>query len=391
MKKIFIAIAFFAITMVGYSQGKFATSLTNTGNVITFKVKPIGGNLTTGISTMEFFVRYPVATQPFTYGPVTVNTTNFPGMTGTGAPASGSWEIERNNAAYALPGFNVDHFIYTAPAPSTLGTQVYTNNVEYDVISVPLVGPTATVNLQFVHQDTEEKYYLAITSQVGGDLRPPSFTNYFFPTTTTLAGPPGSTLYVMDLLNVPVPVKFNGFTAVKRDNDGLLTWAVENESPVTDRYEIERSFNGLDFSKFATVAPKNNGLTANTYNLTDANLSNLRTSSGIIYYRIKQIDKDAKFVYSEIRSIRLDSKGFAVGVYPNPVKDVAVVSIDLVDNEAVSLLIIDAAGKQVQQIQIQGVRGLNVKRVNMGTFASGTYQFKVRTTADVKTISVVKE
>jgi hypothetical protein len=388
MKKYYIAIAFLAASLGCFAQGKFSASLTNSGNTITFKVKPVGGNITAGLSTVEFFVRYPTTTAPFTYGTVTPNTTNFPNMTASGTLGSGSWEIERNNAAYALPGFNVDHFIYTAPAPVT-ASQTYINNTEYNMISVPLVGPTASVNLQFVHQDSEEKYYLAITSGVGADLRPAAFNSYFYPSTTTAAGPSGSTLYYMDLLNVPVPVKFNGFTATKRDNTALLNWSVENEGPVTSHYEIERSTNGVSFSKIARVEPKNNGATSNAYNLTDLNLTSVRTE-GVIYYRIKQYDKDGQFVYSEIKSVRLDGKGFAISVYPNPVKDVATLTIDLVQDGDVIINITDAAGKQIKQLQVQGFKGLNTKKVDMLSMASGTYLFKISTGTELKTLSVVK-
>ncbi len=389
MKKLFIAIFSLLITHIAIGQGKFAASVSNTGNTLIFKLRATGGNVTTGFSGIEFFLRYPTSTPAFSYGTVVQNSASFPGMTASGGLGTGSWEIERNNAAYILPGFNVDHFIYTAPAPAT-GSQTYTNGSEYEVIRVPLIGtPPNTVSFQFIHQDSEEKYYLAITSEVGADLRPAAATNYFYPSTTTLSGPSGSTLYLMDLVNVPVPVKFNGFTAVKKEADGLLTWSVENESAITERYEVERSFNGTDFTKIATVAPKNNGFGSNTYTLTDANLAGLR-SAGVIYYRIKQTDRDGKFVYSEIRSIRLDGRGFAVGIYPNPVKDVTTVNIDLVEDTDVLISITDAAGKQVKQVQVQGFKGPNARKVDLSGFASGTYVFKVSAGIEQKTISVVK-
>ena len=389
MKKIIIL--FITILSVGnlvIGQGKFSANVSNNTSILTFSIRP-SATITTNFSVIEFFLRYPIAGSPvFTYGPVTVNTTDFPGMTGTGALGSGSWEIQRDNPAYILPTYHVDHFLYTAPAPVT-AMNTYNINQSYAVFTVQCQGlPPSTVNFDFVHQDTEASAYLAITNGVGVDLRPLSFLNYFYPSTASQPGPPVSTIYYMNLPAVPVPIKFGGFTAVKKDNNALLNWQVENESAITDRYEVERSLNGVSFTKFATVAPRLNGGT-NSYDLKDLNLSQLR-SSGIIYYRIKQVDKDDKYVYSEIRSIRMDGKGFAVNVYPNPVKDITILTLDLIDAADVAITITDAAGKEVQKIDMQGMKGFNVQKINMKNMASGSYMIKVKAGIEMKTLPGVK-
>jgi hypothetical protein len=395
MKKIFITLFALSAAGLSFAQGKFSASVTNTGNVLTFKLRP-DANVTTGFSTIEFFLRYPTSSPAFTYGTVTVNTAAFPGMAGNGtigggAVGSGAWEIEHNNPVYVLPGYNVDHFIYTAPAVVTTPA-AYTGGTVYDVISVQLLGtPPNTVDFQFVSDDFEAVYYLAITDENGGDLRPASLSNYFFPTTSSIAGPSGSTIYYQELLNVPVPVKFAGFTANKKGADAVLTWAVENESSVTDRYEVLRSVNGRDFTKVATVAPKNNGLTANTYELTEANIAAIvRSSSGLVYYRIKQIDKDGASTMTEIRSIRLDGKGFGVSAYPNPVKSATKLTIDLDQATDIMITVSNTAGQQVKAIQVQGFKGTNFQDVDMAKLAGGNYIIKVQAGAEVKSLPVTK-
>jgi len=193
----------------------------------------------------------------------------------------------------------------------------------------------------------------------------------------------------LGISNVVLPVKFTGFNVVKKSNDGLITWQVESETSVTDRYEVERSLNGVDFQKVYTVAPKNNGSSSNSYELTDINLSTVR-SSGIIYYRIKQTDKDGKFVYTGIKSLRLNAKSMAVGVYPNPIRNFANLSIDLEQDSNATITINDASGKQVQNIQMPLFKGPNIKKINMGALASGSYILKIQTATETETISVVK-
>jgi hypothetical protein len=378
MKKVLAIISGILITAGSYAQyfqGTFVKDPLNaTNNRIIFRMNPTGA-ITTAIAYVELAFRYPTATTPpFVVAGLTTNTATFPGL-----------NIQRL-PDFVSGGFTYVKFVHNT---ATVASNTYTPNPNgYDLFSIALQGtPAVIAQIEMASDVAGTGDYVFGLADGAGNFIDPGAGNQLYGPGFTIAGG----IHIVPLTNVPVPVKFNGFTAIKKDNDGLLTWSVENESPVTDRYEIERSFNGVDFTKFATVAPKNNGLGSNVYNLTDANLSSLRTSSNIIYYRIKQTDKDGQYVYSEIKSIRLNGKTFSAGIYPNPVKDVAVLSIDLLENEPISVIIIDAAGKQVQQIQIQGVKGLNVKKVNMGSFAAGTYQFKVKTTSELKTISVVKE
>lgn len=392
MKKIFIIILFLSGYMVSFGQ-KFAASVTNTGNNLIFQLKP-DATVSTGFSTIEFFLRYPTSSPAFGYGLVTVNTAAFPGMagngtTGGGAANSGAWEIIHNDPNLApIAGYNVDHFIYTAPAVATTAAS-YTSGTAYDVITVQLTGtPPNTVDFQFISDDSYGTGYLAITDANGGDLLPASPSNYFFPTTSsTSLG--AATIYYQDLIDVPVPVKFLDFSATKVGEDAKLQWSVENESSITDRYEILRSSNGQDFVKVETLAPKNNGLTANTYELTQTNLASIRSASGVIYYRIKQVDKDGKSALTEIRNIRL-TKGFNVAAYPNPVKSSTKLTIDLEQSSTVTINLTNAAGQQIKAYQLQGVKGTNFRDVDMSKLASGNYMIKVQAGKELKSIPVTK-
>lgn len=185
-----------------------------------------------------------------------------------------------------------------------------------------------------------------------------------------------------------LPIQFKDFTVTKKDNNALLSWWVENETAVTDHYEVERSVNGIDFTRFASVPPKLTG-GSNSYNLTDFNLSTIN-SSGVIYYRIKQYDKDGKYIYSEIRTVRLDPKFVFMNVYPNPVKDITNVTLDLFDKSDVYITIVNVSGKEVQQLYLLGNKGVNIQKVNMSKLSSGFYLIKVQADGKTKTIPVVK-
>jgi hypothetical protein len=190
-----------------------------------------------------------------------------------------------------------------------------------------------------------------------------------------------------------IPVKFVSFTVTKNNNDAVLNWKVDNEDARTDKYEVERSFNGVDFTKIVTVPAKANGQSNNSYDLTDANLAALvQNSNGIIYYRVKQLDKDGRATYTEIRNIRLNGVkgGFTAAVFPNPVKDVATLNVDLTAASDVFISVTDASGKVIQRLQMAGAVGGNTKRINMAGLAAGTYVLKVAAGSEQKTISVLK-
>lgn len=187
---------------------------------------------------------------------------------------------------------------------------------------------------------------------------------------------------------IALPVKFTGFSAVKKDNGANLNWQVENETALTDRYEVERSLNGIDFKSIATIGPKNNGRSANSYTSTDADLSTIH--SGVIYYRIKQTDKDGQFIYTEIKSIRLDAKAFSASIFPNPVKSKANLSIDLTENSPITITLNDANGKVLKNIHVQGLKGINKKEVDMSNLSSGNYLLRIQTATETTTLNVVK-
>ncbi|UEG50209.1 T9SS type A sorting domain-containing protein [Ferruginibacter lapsinanis] len=384
MKKIFIStLSLVLLASVSFAQ-KFSTKVTKSlaGDAITFSIVP-DADVTTDFSVVEFFIKYPIASPQATYGTIAVNTTNFPGMTIAGA--LGEWFIEKDNAAYTIPGYHVDHLVYTAPAAVTT-SRLYSAGTVYDMITIPISGVTLDDNFRVVHQDSEASFYVALSSGGGADLRPASL-NSMFVNTLTEGGPDGSTIYYT---NIPfiTPVKFTTFSASRKDNNASLLWQITNEDVNVASYEVERSDNGVSFTKVATVAPKNNGSTSNSYNILD-NLSTVK-NAGIVYYRIKQIDKDGRLTYSDIRSVRISASGIAIGVYPNPVKNTANLTLDLTEDAPVTINVTDITGKEVKRLSMNALKGLNVKSVDMSSFASGSYLIKVQAGADVKTLSVVK-
>ncbi|MEP6675221.1 MAG: T9SS type A sorting domain-containing protein [Ferruginibacter sp.] len=377
MKKIFIVLFGIVLSFSGvaqYFQGSFTKDVNNSTNYkISFKMKPTA-TMTTAISYIEVAFRYPTSGTPaFVVNSITSNNVNFPNL------AMQRFPPDYNDGTYTYVKFVHN----TATVPSA----TYTSGTEYEIFNVVLntanPGPDAVIpQIEMVSNLVLQNYQFGVLDGAGNLLDPGAGAELYGPGFSI-----NGQTHILPLANVTVPVKFTGFTATKRNDDAVLNWTVENESSITDRYEIERSLNAVDFTKIATVAPKYSG-SSNVYDATDLRLSSVRTN-GAIYYRIKQIDKDGKFIYSEIKSVRMD-KGLVISTYPNPVKDVTTVTLDLLEAADVSIAVNDAAGKELQKITIKGQKGINTKKVDLGAYAAGTYLLKVSIGSDVKTLSVVK-
>jgi hypothetical protein len=92
---------------------------------------------------------------------------------------------------------------------------------------------------------------------------------------------------------ISLPVKLLSFTATKKGNKSFLEWKTDQEVNF-NYYDLERSGDGSNFSKIATIYP--NGF--NKYQFTDLN-----TLSGANFYRLKMVDLSGAYTYSTIQKI----------------------------------------------------------------------------------------
>ncbi len=173
----------------------------------------------------------------------------------------------------------------------------------------------------------------------------------------------------------PIPVTLLSFTAVKQANDVLVRWQTSNEQNV-NRYEVEKSIDGIRFEKTGTVAAGNTG-NAGNYQFID----NAPWLSELRYYRLKSIDNDGQFKYSTIVRISNKQTGL-VSIYPNPAKDVF--TINAPDNSLMNT-----------QATLSGINGGILKTivithpqetVNVSTLPAGFYMLRFENGTVVKLI-----
>jgi choice-of-anchor A domain-containing protein len=176
-----------------------------------------------------------------------------------------------------------------------------------------------------------------------------------------------------------LPVTLISFTGNLYNNITNLQWKVTNEVNL-DRYEVERSIDGVNYSKIGTTTAKGS-IAATNYTLPD-NISSLTAS--IVYYRLKMIDKAGTHKYSNVITFKLNGKKTQVDVNPNPAVNFFSVKINAIKDGMASIRLVDIAGKvlAIQNVSIQ--KGSNtIMYNNISQYAAGTYLVQVQMSGEV--------
>lgn len=166
------------------------------------------------------------------------------------------------------------------------------------------------------------------------------------------------------LLNTKL-VAFDGF---KNGENNVLTWEVQEERQV-DRYVLERSTNGIDFTVLSEKFALNNADPTIRYNHTD-----VLPGIGSKYYRLKSIAIDGSFEYSNVVVLsRGDDNWGGVAIYPNPTKGIFYVEFDADLATDLTYEIQDIIGQTVKEGRFKVDLGLNKIELDLEGFPTATY------------------
>lgn len=210
--------------------------------------------------------------------------------------------------------------------------------------------------------------------QVGISFTPESIE--FDPLSETLALPdvgPASTYtpatIVKDAGLALLATKIADFAAYKDGKNAKLSWQI-NHSVDYASFEIQRSTDAASFTTIGTLtADQNPG--AISFNQTDFNIP-----AGLVYYRIKIIEKDGSSFYTKVVTVNNKlNESFIVS--PNPATDHIMISHTSSSSVSVNIKITDAAGKVVKAVSKQTIATGNKLRIPLENFAAGTYYVEI--------------
>ena len=151
-------------------------------------------------------------------------------------------------------------------------------------------------------------------------------------------------------------------TAQKENSKVDLKWITDNEIN-TSHFVVERSFAGALFNSIGTVT------SANTSGLQEYDFIDQSPENGINLYRIKQIDINGNYKYSEVRTVYF-SNGSLVKVYPT-ITSTSITIYRLASDMSFNLF--DMNGRSL----IQGSLSIGSKELNISNYSKGLYLLKV--------------
>ena len=182
--------------------------------------------------------------------------------------------------------------------------------------------------------------------------------------------------------NNPLPVELITFTARPDNGKNILDWKTASEIN-NDHFEIQRSVDGKTWSAIGDMPGHGTTQQEEVYSYIDASANTL--ASNTVYYRLKQVDYNGAFVYSDIRKISPSISNNYLKLYPNPAKDMLNIFFD--GNESKILKIYDMNGECIYTSSNSNLQ----KQIDISSFASGMYILKLYSANDVSSQVFCKE
>jgi uncharacterized repeat protein (TIGR01451 family) len=207
--------------------------------------------------------------------------------------------------------------------------------------------------------------------------------------TTTAAGFIGTTQFGSAQNTVSVsatlPVSIQSFSGNFVNDKVKLQWTTSSEIG-SSFFEVQHSVDGSDFYKIGIVNASGNSSLAKSYSFIDS-----FASVGTNYYRLKMVDINGEFKYSNVISQKQVNNASLVEVMANPFHDKLQMKIRLRQKQNVQIKLFDGTGLAVTQQILHGEAGVNmVEFRNVDALAKGIYVLEMNVDGKPVSKQVVK-
>ncbi len=167
-----------------------------------------------------------------------------------------------------------------------------------------------------------------------------------------------------------LPVELMSFTGKAERKANVLDWTTASEEN-SSHFEVQRSSQAnREFTSIGEVTATGNSLEQVDYSFIDEN-----RLIGRNYYRLKMVDFDGSFEYSNI--ILLNNDNNHVNIYPNPAKNNVFIDYQLENTNEINIQILNELG----QVVMNNNSSTNDKRgtleIDVNHLASGVYFIKI--------------
>ena len=197
----------------------------------------------------------------------------------------------------------------------------------------------------------------------------------------------GITLYQGALL----PVDIESFSVVRSDEDAVLKWVTGSEQN-SDYFELQMArgdaiFQDNSFETIGIVEAIGHSNELTTYTFVDTETA----KSGHRYYRIKSVDLDGSFEYSNVRVVQFDSFSSQFNFYPNPFYSEVNFVYKGKETRLTTFILTDQLGRIVKQFEYEVQQHENIN-IDFGkNLSAGTYMLHIVTETDRKSYPIVKQ
>ncbi len=173
---------------------------------------------------------------------------------------------------------------------------------------------------------------------------------------------------------ITLPVTMLDFSSTLSQNSVVIDWSTASELN-NSGFEVQHSVNGVDWTNIGWVDGHGNSQNIKTYQYVHDSVY-----TDINYYRLKQIDFDGQFEYTQVTVARLTSETGKpkIRIFPNPINDVIQIS-----GKYQEVRIYNASGNEVS-ITIED------NHINTSSLIPGLYFAEVTTTYGKQRFKLVK-
>jgi hypothetical protein len=139
------------------------------------------------------------------------------------------------------------------------------------------------------------------------------------------------------LLDSSLPIELNYFNVSLENSNALIEWETLSETN-NEKFLLEKSIDGENWVKFSSTYGAGTSTEPIAYRFIDES-----PYMGTSYYRLKQVDYNGDYSYSQIQSLRFYKK---LQIFPNPFDQTIEISGDFD-----SIIITDLYGKIVKRVK----------------------------------------
>ena len=183
-----------------------------------------------------------------------------------------------------------------------------------------------------------------------------------------------------------IPVELTSFTASANGEEVILNWSTATELNNFE-FEVQRSFESSEFFTVGVVYGKGTTTEMQDYTYCDKNLSD-----GIYSYRLKQVDYNGSYEYSEV--VEVEFRAFNSYLleqnYPNPFNPTTTIGFGLQNKSNVKIVVLNSIGEEVAVVlNEERESGYHTVEFNAANLPSGVYFYQLKAGEFIQTKKMI--